>query len=376
LEQKHNVSLESQGPTALLRPAVADILNSLEPGVESATVTRWLEDHEDEQQMDSDMELDDMIDVLSRAHGVSVKDPSRAMVQGLFNTFTDVKVAKQWLRDNPHKQTETSTSTQSRRRDRSDSEDDSRRTKKRRKNKKTKRKKNKRSRSVSDSSSDSSSSSDDDSTPTFTGTSLYSSLPSSAVKAIKAKKYVPFQYATSYAVGNSSKKLIMPSSKNELTQAVRTIADAYATEHPDEASETRKYVEDLYLASKVLTVQGLYLFDFWARSFFANERCVWHPMPAGLTLRLTVLFTVHQIKNVGEALCFTCGDPTHRVNSCPLHKRLYKQVGTEKKTLASRRTLRENGTIEVTKRKEDNVKRCYDYIHGKCKRGDRCRYSH
>ena len=48
LAGKHRIDLEAQGSTSLLRTAVATILNSAEPGIDAATVTKWLEKEHEE----------------------------------------------------------------------------------------------------------------------------------------------------------------------------------------------------------------------------------------------------------------------------------------------------------------------------------------
>ena len=264
--------------------------------------------------------------------------------------------------------------------------------KKKKKAKRRKRRKKKK-RSHSDSSSSDSDSSDssseDETAHAFSGT-LHSSLTSAAQGWVRVRKYVHFQYATSYAfVHKRKQKLIFPNDATQLLQAVQTIANAHGSAFPEEADLARKYCEELLFLSKILTLKGLFLMDYWCRSFFAESKCAWYPIPASLGPRVMSLLVVHRIPDVYKKLCFTCGDPLHQQSSCALQSRMVKP----KPSLATNITRpfqerkassqgKSSGTSINRLREQiqqpasaSNVEQCYNFLKGKCSRSQ-CRYAH
>ena len=194
----------------------------------------------------------------------------------------------------------------------------------RNKDKKKKKKSKKKSRQ-SDSSSDSGSSSSDSAGDgharrVFHGTSLHAALPPFALALVGQRAYVHVQFATSYAQAHpKSRKLIMPSSDRELLDAIAVIGAEHSRLFTHEADAVRKYQEDLLFFSRVLSLKGLFLADFWCRVHFAEAKIPWFPIPVALLGRLMVLFTIHRVPDVQKAVCFHCGDPAHRQSLCGVY---------------------------------------------------------
>ena len=108
----------------------------------------------------------------------------------------------------------------------------------------------------------------------------------------------------------------MPSSDRELLDAIAVIGAEHSRVFTHEADAVRKYQEDLLFFSRVLSLKGLFLADFWCRVHFAEAKIPWFPIPVALLGRLMVLFSIHRVPDVQKAVCYHCGDPAHRQSSC------------------------------------------------------------
>ena len=258
----------------------------------------------------------------------------------------------------------------------------------------TKRKKSKSSRkrhrrcSPSSSGSDSDSSSDDEHMHAAFSGALSSVVHPKGVDLVKERKYVHFSWATSYAM-TKKKKLILPSTAMEVMEAVAAIGQVHAREFPLETQATNYYHDEMLLWSKVMSLRGLFLCDFWCRGYFAENKTAWHPIPVALASRLMILFCVHRLPDVYKSLCFACGDPMHRQQSCPFFDPSSKSSSAKKNHSYARgqQVIRpgllqspsfasssSSSSASARGQGQGNVGQCRDFLRGQCSRSG-CKFS-